>query len=120
MSDIPADLDIPTQSLLGYSPVLPDIDELFSQLPDIPDTVSTTTEDGSAANLLPMPSTSRANGTSKRFGPLVSATQVTALQKAAVPANTKRNTNWAANVWMEWAANRKLQCPTEWPPHRVP
>ena len=61
-----------------------------------------------------MPSSSSTNN---RFGPLVSASEVTALQKSTVPANTKKNTNWAANVWSKWAANRTLQCPTEWPPH---
>ena len=54
---------------------------------------------------------------SSRFGPLVTESQVTALQKAAVPMNTKKNTNWACKVWSEWAANRKLECPTAWPPH---
>ena len=126
MSDLPGDLNtntVSTQDLLSDDCMLPDVDELFSQLPtdliDLPDvyTCGTTEESSNALEPSPLALMPSSSSTNNRFGPLVSASEVTALQKSAVPANTKKNTNWAANVWSEWAANRKLQCPTEWPPH---
>ena len=47
----------------------------------------------------------------QRFGPTVTESDISNLQKAAVPANTKKNTNWAMNVWTEWASYRKAQIP---------
>jgi hypothetical protein len=51
-----------------------------------------------------------------RFGPRVTASEIAALQETAVPANTKKNTSWAVNVWNEWSAYRRRQDPSDFPP----
>ena len=88
--------DLLTQSLFNPSEDdLPEVDQLFSQVP-LPDDFD---------NLEPAASgTSTDNG---RFGPLVTDSEVSNLQEAAVPTNTKKNTTWAMNVWKEWATYRK-------------
>ena len=43
-----------------------------------------------------------AGPSNQRFGPLVGESDISKLQKAAVPANTKKNTNWALNEWANY------------------
>ena len=52
-----------------------------------------------------------------RFGPRLTSCDVSAIQKAAVPVNTRKSTNWAVNVWNEWSDYRKQQDPSDCPPH---
>ena len=53
--------------------------------------------------------------TKTRFRPVVTEEQILKAQVAAVPLNTKKNTNWAVNVWNEWADYRKKECPNDYP-----
>lgn len=38
------------------------------------------------------------------------------VQKSSVPENTKKQTNWAVNIWKEWSDNRRklnvYDCPS--------
>ena len=84
---------------------LPEVDQLFSHVP-LPndfefsalfaDIVSEAPGPILWAQLLSL----EASG-GQHFGPTVTESDISNLQKAAVPANTKKNTNWAMNVWTE-------------------
>ena len=104
--EIPNDLMISTQSMVSDEYLNFDqseIDELFSQVPstDEFDWLNSSTSETSSA----------------RFGDPVTSSQVLAVQSGAVPKNTRKNTNWAVNVWSDWTENRKRLCPYQWPPH---
>ena len=55
-------------------------------------------------------------GDGSRFGPRVTTSEIAALQETAVPANTKKNTSLAVNVWNEWSAYHRRQDPSDFPP----
>ena len=103
----------------------PEIDELFSQvvLPD--DVVGMPELDDSLPSSpvhYPVPQledSGPASSPISRFGRPVTESQITAAQKASVPSNTKKSTNWAVNVWKEWSKYREQTCstPEEHPPH---
>ena len=57
--------------------------------------------------------------TKTRFGPVVTEEQILKAQAAAVPLNTKKNTNWAVNVRNEWADYQKKECPNDYPPYTL-
>ena len=38
-------------------------------------------------------------------------------QKLAVPKTTQKSTQWAANIWKEWSAQRRDMITRNWPPH---
>ena len=111
---------------------LSDTDELFAQvlLPDDiidgreqDDALVATDSVGESAKVCyPAPrleSSAAAGCPESRFGPPVTDSEIIAAQKASVPANTKKSTNWAVNVWKDWAEYRKQTCsaPDECPPH---
>ena len=44
--------------------------------------------------------------------------EMSTLRQQAIPANTKKNTSWALNVWKDWTASRRKVChPLDCPPH---
>ena len=96
MADLPDDLvEIATQTLVQYTTDCnqchdEDLDELFSQIPLLP----------------PLPGMLECPQGSKRFAPPVSDEEVKVAQVSAVPANTKKSTNWADNVWKDWRESR--------------
>ena len=107
------DLQEHASSLFNPDCDLSEVDQLFSQIP-LPQGL----EDG----LLEQPKRTRSvtqpsPPEDARFGPLVTQSQITAVQNSGVPVNTKKNTSWAVNVWTEWADYRRHRCPTECPPH---
>jgi len=65
------------QSPFGVDDELPEVDQLFSQIPLLQDL-----EEAPEEASTPVPTA--------RFGPLVTASQITAVQKAGVPENTKK------------------------------
>ena len=86
-----------------------DVDELFSQVP-LPNDTDVNQSAGRCSNQETGPS-------GQRFGPLVSDSDISSLQKTAVCANTKKNTTWAVNVWNEWVDYRRQQNPLDYPPY---
>ena len=107
------DLQEDASSLFNPDCDLSEVDQLFSQIP-LPQGL----EDG----LLEQPKCTRSvtqpsPPEDARFGPLVTQSQITAVQNSGVPVNTKKNTSWAVNVWTEWADYQRHRCPTECPPH---
>lgn len=40
-----------------------------------------------------------------RFRQPTTDEEISALREGAIPLNTKKNTTWAVNVWIEWAAH---------------
>ena len=90
-----------------------EIDELFSQIPLPQELEDAALERPKRARSVTKPFTTEDD----RFGPLVTQSQITAVQNSGVPVNTKKNTSWAVNVWTEWADYRRKRCPTECPPH---
>ena len=119
--------DILTQNLV-YSRAddddeLPEVDELFSQVPLPSDFDFGPPQDPSPSSSLQdstpdirewadaQAETQQPPSTS-RFGPLVSASDIVSRQKASVPANTRMNSNWAMNVWREY---RSKQNPSDAP-----
>ena len=106
------DLQEDASSVFNPDCDLPEVDQLFSQIP-LPQGL----EDG----LLEQPKCTRSvtqpsSPEDARFGPFVTQSQ-TAVQNSGVPVNTKKNTSWAVNVWTEWADYRRHRCPTECPLH---
>ena len=97
---------------------LPEVDELFSQVPLPSDFDVGPPQDPSPSSSL-LDSTpdirERADAQASRFGPLVSASDIVSRQKASVPANTRKNSNWAMNVWRDWAEYRSKQNPSDAP-----
>ena len=95
--------DIATQALFnaGAQSDLPEADWLLSQVP------SPTEFDELEREGVP-----RAVDASARFGSPASSSQI-----LEIPANTRKNTNWAVNVWNEWAEYRKRQDPLNCPPY---
>ena len=99
--------DILTQNLgANDDNELPEVDELFSQVPLLSDFEFGLPQDQSPlldstpdicewtdvqAETQQPPCT--------RFGPLVSASNIVTWQKASVPVNTRKNNNWGMNVW---------------------
>ncbi len=104
------------------SALLDEVDELFSQVPSkvlseepeaskrdrdssdgpaLPDWLFDNCEakSGSVVGEAPAVNTS---STPARFGPVVSESDVQGAQQKAIPANTKKATTWAVNVWKEW------------------
>ena len=61
------------------------------------------------------PSTS----SSSRFAPLKTDSEVEQAKASAVPLNTRKNTNWAVNIWKDWSQHRcqATSSITEWPVH---
>ncbi len=59
------------------------------------------------------------SSTPARFGPVVSEADVQGAQQKAIPANTKKGTTWAVNVWKEWSEYRRRTCEShlDAPPH---
>ena len=104
MADIPD--EIATQTLVQYTTDCnqyhdEDLDELFSQIPLLP----------------PLPGMLECPQGSKRFAPPVSDEEVKVAQASAVPANTKKSTNWAVNVWKDWRESRSktvVYCTNVW------
>lgn len=95
---------------------MPDIDKLFSQVP-LPEDFEDSASDSARANLpkseqVQLGPNEIADQTT-RFGPLVTNSQIICAQKATVPANTQKSTNWAMNMWNEWADYRKRTHPDE-------
>ena len=45
-----------------------------------------------------------------RFSAPVSDDRMREIAKGSVPLNTKKNTAWAVNVFLEWCAARNNQC----------
>ena len=62
-----------------------------------------------------LPDTDKPKGET-RFANPVSDQQVQEAQLKAIPANTKKCTNWAVNVWKAWSTHRRstnsLRCPS--------
>ena len=44
---------------------------------------------------------------SARFAPIVSDREVQLMRERAKPANTRKSTNWATTVWIEWTEYRR-------------
>lgn len=61
---------------------------------------------------IPPPTTLLTAGT-ERFRSPVTEQEVKAVQKAAVPQNTQKSTNWALSVWKEWSQSRWSRFPTQ-------
>ena len=116
-SDPEGDLfDVLTQGLFVPEGDLPEVDQYLTQTLtefDIDAPLANQSEEG--AGKLQGGSLQRAEEV-QRFGPRVTSSQIVALQQTAVPANTKKNTSWAINVWDDWAAYRMRQDPTDCPP----
>ena len=112
---------IATQSLFQADSEFPEVDELFSQIPlpeEFPEQqpcldeyADGNVEQPSSLNLLPEEQVTCTNrstcSAATRFGPLVTVSEITAVQESGIPTNTKENTNWAVRVWHEWALYRK-------------
>ena len=114
--------DLLTQSLFDPGlDDLPEVDPLFSQVPlpedfelePVATMVTGSTDATDQTHVI-----ADTGPSNQRFGPLVSESDISKLQKAAVPANTKKNTNWALNVWKEWANDRKQRSPDDYPKQR--
>ena len=102
-----------TRRLFSTDCDLPEVDQLFSQIP-LPQGL----EDGLLKQSKRTRSVTQPSPPEDaRFGPLVTQSQITAVQNSGVPVNTKKNTSWAVNVWTQWADYRRHRCPTECPPH---
>ena len=82
-----------------------EVDQLFSQVP-LPSDFDSLSDLASSAEARNPPS---------RFSPVVSNSEVNVRPQAAVPANTRKNTNWALNVWHDWAAYRLKHNPSDAP-----
>ena len=109
----------------------PEIDELFSQvllpddvvgMPELADSLLPTHSAIESAVYYAGPQledSGPARTPRSRFGRPVTESQITAMQKASVPFNTKKNTNWGVNVWKDWSKYREQTCsaPEEHPPH---
>ena len=109
----------------------PEIDELFSQvllpddvvgMPELADSLLPTHSAIESAVYYAGPQledSGPARTPRSRFGRPVTESQITATQKASVPFNTKKNTNWGVNVWKDWSKYREQTCsaPEEHPPH---
>ena len=51
-----------------------------------------------------------ATSSSSRFAPLKTDSDVEQAKAVTVPQNTRKNTDWAVNVWKDWSAlNQALQ-----------
>ena len=110
--DLPEDLQ--TVELLSQTLLQPEEDELdkiLSQLPAVE----------SFEQYFPHSATSEdATKMVDRFREPVSKEEVKATQKAAVPKNTQKNTNWAVTVWKECSKSRWTRfpsAPAECPAH---
>ena len=66
----------------------------------------------------PAPQTASASSSS-RFAALKTDGKVEQAKASSIPANTKKNTGWAINVWREWSAHRRqvTSSITEWLVH---
>ena len=45
---------------------------------------------------------------STRFAPIISDKEVRAMRERAIPKNTKKSTNWATTVWIDWTEYRRM------------
>ena len=108
-----------------------EIDELFSQvllpgdvvgMPELDDSLPPTHSAMESAVYYAGPQlevSGPAGSLESRFGHPVTESQITAVQKASVPFNTRKSTNWAVNVWKDWLKYWKQtsSAPEEHPPH---
>ena len=86
-----------------------DLDELFAQvpLPDVPEldvalpAIHSAVE--SAKVCYADPDSAPARGPECRFRRAVTESEISAVQNASVPVNTKKSTNWEVNVWRNWS-----------------
>ena len=98
--------DILTQNKVYTVPdgegAFPDVDELFSQVPFPSEFDISLAEDSST----PVSLGNHNGADNSRFAPIVSDSEVAARQRASVPVNTRKNSNWAFNVWREYRQKR--------------
>ena len=111
--ELPDDLqsvELLSQALLG-SQEEDELDKILSQVPEVE----------SFDQYFPTPAGNQGTTNSMdRFRAPVSKEEVKAAQKAAVPQNTQKSTNWAVTVWQDWSKSRWtrfLTNPAECPAH---
>ena len=101
------------------------VEELLSQVP-LPDEIDLNLPEAEQdTSLFPEISTvgEEACGESSlaspapRFGPIVSQSEISRRHEVSVPLNTRKNSNWALNVWNDWVDYRKKADPTDPPPY---
>ena len=103
---------------------LPEVDKLFSQVPLPEDfelqpaaTSIVSGEPSWTSETHQALTTANAQPSGQRFGPIMAECGISKQQEAAIPANTKKNTNWAMNVWKEWVNYCKQHSPDDYPPY---
>lgn len=112
-SELPDDLE--SLDLLSQASALlsdgDDFDEILSQIPPVESFDQYLTPQSRKLNEIT---------NQKRFRDPVNEKEIKSSQKAAVPKNTVKNTNWSTNVWKDWSKSRWARFPThpsECPPH---
>ena len=98
-SELPEDLqsiELLFHALLGDEE--DEFDKILSQLPS-PESLDPYFPQGACNSVQSTPS-------NNRFQDPVSEEEVKAAQKAVIPHNTQKNTNWAVSVWKEWSQSR--------------
>ena len=53
---------------------------------------------------------------SKCFGPIKDENDIKTAQKEGIPMSTIWNTQWACNIWDDWATKSRKGCHCEYPP----